>query len=228
MIRLLIVEDNVKLSGNIVEYLSQEFEIIQAFNGEDAIDYLDSEECDLVVLDLMLPKVNGMTVLKHITKKTLNTGVIILTAKEELDDKLKAFKIGANDYLTKPFFMEELKARIYIILRSMGKVTNQNMISFNDLFIDTKKKKCFIISDGTEEDVELPEKLYRLLEYFLVNKGVMLFKEQIFDRICGFESDAATSIIEVYISQLRKKLMLYGYDKYLITKRGMGYIWELK
>lgn len=228
MIKILLVEDNIKLSENIVEYLSGEFEVKQIFNGEDAIDYLDCEECDLVILDLMLPKVDGMTILKHITKKNLNTGVIILTAKEELDEKLKAFKIGANDYLTKPFYMEELKARIYIILKSLGKVTNQNTISFNDLNIDTKKKKCFIIIDGIEEEIELSEKLFRLLEYFLVNKGVMLFKEQIFDRICGFDSDAGTSIIEVYISQLRKKLMQYGYDKYLTTKRGMGYIWELK
>ena len=175
---------------------------------------------DVVILDLMLPEVGGMTVLKHISDKCLNTGVIILTAKEELGDKLKAFNLGANDYLTKPFFMEELKARIHAILKSMGKVKTANILEFKDLKIDMKTKKIYI----GDNEVELNEKLYKLLEYLVLNKGILLFKEQIFDNICGYNSDAATEIIEVYISRLRKQLNIYGYGKYLVTKRGMGYI----
>lgn len=161
-----------------------------------------------------------MTVLKYISDKCLNTGVIILTAKEELGDKLKAFNLGANDYLTKPFFMEELKARITAILKSMGKVKTANILEFKDLKIDMKTKKIFI----EDNEIELNEKLYKLLEYLVLNKGVLLFKEQIFDNICGYNSDAATEIIEVYISRLRKQLNSFGYGKYLVTKRGMGYI----
>lgn len=132
----------------------------------------------------------------------------------------KAFNLGANDYLTKPFFMEELKARINSILKSMGKVKRANLLEFKDMQIDMKVKKVYI---GTNE-LELNEKLYKLLEYMVINKGVLLFKEQIFDNVCGYNSDAATEIIEVYISRLRKQLGTFGYGKYLITKRGMGYL----
>ncbi len=222
MIKVLLVEDNIKISENIYEYLKEEFEIEPIYNGEEAIDLLDLYDYDVVVLDLMLPGVDGMTVLNHISKNCMNTGVIILTAKEELGDKLKAFNLGANDYLTKPFFMEELKARINVILKSMGKIKDLTTLQFKNMEMDMKTKKAYI----DNEELELNEKLYKLLEYLVVNKGILLFKEQIFDNICGYNSDASTEIIEVYISRLRKLLSRYGYDKYLITKRGMGYIMD--
>ncbi len=220
MIKILLVEDNMEISKNIEEYFKDEFEIKAVYDGADALDNLELYSYDVVILDLMLPEVGGMTVLKYISDKCLNTGVIILTAKEELGDKLKAFNLGANDYLTKPFFMEELKARINAILKSMGKVKTANILEFKDLKIDMKTKKIYI----NDNEVELNEKLYKLLEYLVLNKGVLLFKEQIFDNICGYNSDAATEIIEVYISRLRKQLNNFGYGKYLVTKRGMGYI----
>ena len=220
MVKILVVEDNIEISKNIEEYFQKEFEITAVYNGADALDNLQIYNYDVVILDLMLPEVGGMTVLKYISDKCLNTGVIILTAKEELGDKLKAFNLGANDYLTKPFFMEELKARITAILKSMGKVKTANILEFKDLKIDMKTKKIFI----EDNEIELNEKLYKLLEYLVLNKGVLLFKEQIFDNICGYNSDAATEIIEVYISRLRKQLNSFGYGKYLVTKRGMGYI----
>ncbi|MFL0168241.1 response regulator transcription factor [Candidatus Clostridium helianthi] len=220
MIKVLLVEDNIEISQNIVEYFRDELEIKAVYNGSDAMECLSIYNYDIVILDLMLPEVSGMSVLSHISKNCLNTGVIILTAKEELGDKLKAFNLGANDYLTKPFFMEELKARINSILKSMGKVKRANLLEFKDMQIDMKVKKVYI---GTNE-LELNEKLYKLLEYMVINKGVLLFKEQIFDNVCGYNSDAATEIIEVYISRLRKQLGTFGYGKYLITKRGMGYL----
>ena len=220
MVKVLLVEDNIEISKNIEEYFEKEFEITAVYNGADALDNLDIYSYDVVILDLMLPEVGGMTILKYISDKCLNTGVIILTAKEELGDKLKAFNLGANDYLTKPFFMEELKARINAILKSMGKVKTANILEFKDLKIDMKTKKIYI----DDNEIDLNEKLYKLLEYLVLNKGVLLFKEQIFDNICGYNSDAATEIIEVYISRLRKQLNTFGYGKYLITKRGMGYI----
>ena len=220
MVKVLLVEDNIEISKNIEEYFEKEFEITAVYNGADALDNLEIYSYDVVILDLMLPEVGGMTILKYISDKCLNTGVIILTAKEELGDKLKAFNLGANDYLTKPFFMEELKARINAILKSMGKVKTANILEFKDLKIDMKTKKIYI----DDNEIDLNEKLYKLLEYLVLNKGVLLFKEQIFDNICGYNSDAATEIIEVYISRLRKQLNTFGYGKYLITKRGMGYI----
>lgn len=168
----------------------------------------------------MLSEVDGMTVLNYISKKNLNTEVIVLTAKEDLGDKLKAFNLGANDYLTKPFFMEELKARINAILKSMGKIKRANIIELRDMHIDMKARVAYI----KETELELNEKLYTLLEYLMINKGGLLVKEQIFDNICGYDSDASTEIIEVYMSRLRKQLASFGYDRYVVTKRGMGYI----
>ncbi len=220
MIKVLLVEDNLKISENIVEYLKTDMNIQAVYNGEDAIEYLNAGSFDIVILDLMLPEIDGMSVLNYISKKGLNTGVIVLTAKEELGDKLKAFNLGANDYLTKPFFLEELKARVNAILKSMGKIKKPNLIEFKDMHIDMKTKTAYI----GEEKLELNEKLYTLLQYLMINKGVLLFKEQIFDNVCGYDSDASTEIIEVYISRLRKILASYNYDKYLITKRGMGYL----
>ncbi|MFR5264838.1 response regulator transcription factor [Clostridium sp.] len=220
MIKVLLVEDNVKIVENIEEYFKGELYISSVYDGKDAIAYLDSCDYDIVILDLMLPEVNGMSVLRHISNKNINVGVIVLTAKEELGDKLKAFDLGANDYLTKPFYMEELKARINAILKSMGKIKSSNILQLKDLEINMKTKKVSI----KDEEIEFNEKLYNLLEYLILNKGVMLFKEQIFDNICGYNSDASIEIIEVYMSRLRKQLSKFNYDKYIVTKRGMGYI----
>lgn len=122
--------------------------------------------------------------------------------------------------MTKPFFLEELKARVNAILKSMGKIKKPNLIEFKDIYIDIKTKTVYI----GEEKLELNEKLYTLLQYLMINKGVLLFKEQVFDNVCGYDSDASTEIIEVYISRLRKILGAYNYDKYLINKRRMGYL----
>ena len=224
--RILLVEDNKKLSDSVCDYLSPEFEVTAVYDGADAIAYYDYEEYDLVVLDLMLPKVDGISVLRHIKSNNRHSGVIILTAKEALDDKLVAFELGTNDYLTKPFYMEELKARIYAVLRSIGKLSNVNQISFKDLYIDLNQQKCMMHRGQEVVEIALQEKLLRLLEYFLINRNTLLFKNQIFSRICGIDSDAGESIIEVYVSMLRKKLAPYGYDKYIVTKRGMGYIFN--
>ena len=226
MFKILLVEDNKKLSQSIYDYLSAEFEVTAVYDGADAIAYFDYDEYDLVVLDLMLPNVDGISVLRHIKSQNKSVGVIILTAKEGLDDKLTAFEIGTNDYLTKPFYMEELKARLYAVLRSIGKLETVNKIAFKDLYIDLTQQKCMIHTDGGNVEIPLQEKLLRLLEYFMINRNTLLFKNQIFSRICGIDSDAGESIIEVYVSMLRKKLAPYGYDKYIVTKRGMGYIFN--
>lgn len=220
MIKVLLVEDNEKISENILEYFENEMDIKNVYNGRDAIDYLELYDFDIIILDLMLPEIDGMGVLNHMSKKGIDTAVIVLTAKEELGDKLKAFNLGANDYLTKPFYMEELKARIIAILKSIGKIKSSNLLQFKDMEVNMKTKRVYI----KDVEIELNEKLYNLLEYLIMNKGVLLFKEQIFDNICGYNSDASTEIIEVYMSRLRKNLSKYGYDKYIVTKRGMGYL----
>ena len=171
----------------------------------------------------MLPGINGLDILKSI-RKNIETPVLILTAKEELDDKVKAFEIGANDYLTKPFYMEELVARVYAILRTTGKLKNKNVLQFKDLHVDINEKRVFI----NDCEIELQNKQFNLLEYFLLNKGCILLKEQIYDRIWGLDSDSTIEIVEVYVSNLRKKLSKFGYDKYIKTKRKVGYIFDDK
>ncbi|MFR8868743.1 response regulator transcription factor [Paraclostridium sordellii] len=222
--KILVVEDNTKLLGSIVKELEKHFQVESTSNGEEAYYLIKQNIYDLVVLDLMLPGMDGIQILEGIRKTNEDILVLILTAKESLDDKVKAFMIGANDYLTKPFYMEELVARIYAMLRTKGKLDNKNTLEFKDLKLDLNKKKVTI--EGNE--IELANKQFNLLEYLLLNKGTILLKEQIFDRIWGLDSDSTIDIVEVYISNIRKKLSTYGYHKYIVTKRRVGYMFDDK
>lgn len=222
--KVLIVEDNFKLLGELKKELDNHFETDVCSLGEDAIYNIKQNIYDLIILDLMLPDMSGIDVLKTIRNEGINTLVLILTAKESLDDKVGAFEIGANDYLTKPFYMEELVARVYAMLRTNGKIKKDNQIVFKDLKLDTNSKTAFI----KEEDLKLQNKQFNLLEYFIINKGTILLKEQIYDRVWGIDSDATIEIVEVYVSNLRKKLSKYGYENYIKTKRKVGYIFDDK
>lgn len=222
--KILVVEDNTKLLDSIVKELEKHFQVESTSNGEEAYYLIKQNIYDLVVLDLMLPGMDGIQILEGIRKTNEDILVLILTAKESVDDKVKAFMIGANDYLTKPFYMEELVARIYAMLRTKGKLDNKNTLEFKDLKLDLNKKKVTI--EGNE--IELANKQFNLLEYLLLNKGTILLKEQIFDRIWGLDSDSTIDIVEVYISNIRKKLSTYGYDKYIVTKRRVGYMFDDK
>ena len=162
MIKVLLVEDHIKISQNIKTYLEDEFEVMPVYSAEEAKLYLAAESYDLIILDLMLPGEDGMSVLKYLEQKQITVGVIVLTAKEDLGDKLKAFNLGAHDYVTKPFFMEELKARMNVVLKGLGKITKANLLTFKELTLDTSKKSVTIKG----EIVEMNEKNYHLLEYF--------------------------------------------------------------
>ena len=221
---ILVIEDDSSIQELIVELLSsQGYNVDFASDGLEGISKFKQGNYDLIILDIMIPGINGLDILKSI-RKNIETPVLILTAKEELDDKVKAFEIGANDYLTKPFYMEELVARVYAILRTTGKLKNKNVLQFKDLHVDINEKRVFI----NDCEIELQNKQFNLLEYFLLNKGCILLKEQIYDRIWGFDSDSTIEIVEVYVSNLRKKLSKFGYDKYIKTKRKVGYIFDDK
>ena len=222
--KVLIVEDNKILLESVVEELSKHFETEKCEDGEEALYLVNQNIYDLVILDLMLPNINGFDILKKMRVNNIDTPVLILTAKETLDDKVEAFTIGANDYLTKPFYMEELVARVYAILRTNGKIKERNGLEFKSLYLDTLEKRVYI----EKEEIKLQNKQFNLLEYFVLNKGSILLKEQIYDRIWGIDSDATIEIVEVYVSNLRKKLSKYGYDKYIKTKRKVRYIFDDK
>ena len=222
--KVLVVEDNIKLLKSILDELNTHFETESCSDGEEALYMIEQNIYDLIVLDLMLPNLSGIEILKSMREKFIDTPVLILTAKESLNDKVKAFEIGANDYLTKPFYMEELVARIYAILRTNGKMQDRNSIDFRDLHLDLNKRRVFV----KDEEIELQNKQFNLLEYLLLNKGSILLKEQIYDRVWGIDSDVTIEIVEVYISHLRKKLSIYGYDKCIKTKRKVGYMFDDK
>jgi two-component system response regulator CiaR len=144
----------------------------------------------------------------------------MLTAKDGISDKIQGFKAGADDYLVKPFHREELLLRLEAIVRRSGGELKENTLTFKDLKLNIKNKTAFI----WDEPVKLNGKQFDLLEYLLNNKNIILTKEQIFDRIWGFESDTSTTVVEVYASNLRKSLKKFGYDSYIKTFRGLGYM----
>ncbi|CEK38389.1 MAG: response regulator transcription factor [Paraclostridium sordellii] len=222
--RILVVEDNTVLADTIKEELSRnvnlDVEVLN--NGEDALYDIERSIYDIIILDIMLPDLSGIEILRIIRNKGIKTPVIILTAKEELDDKVGAFSIGANDYVTKPFYMEELVARVYAVLRTTGSISNENILEFKDLKMNLDSRTVYI---GNQE-IELYKKQFDILEYFLMNKKQVLLKEQIYDRIWGIDCDIPIEIVEVHISGLRKSLLSSGYNKYIKTKRGIGYIFD--
>lgn len=218
--KLLIIEDDQHLSETIRETAQVMFETTQAFDGEEGLFLASQNIFDIIILDIMLPGLNGYEVLEQLRRQSITTPVILLTAKDGIDDKIHGFKKGADDYLVKPFHREELLLRLEALVRRTVGDFREQTLRFKDLNMNTKNCQ---VSIG-DEIIKLQGKQYDLLEYLLNNRNMILTKEQIFDRIWGFDSDTSTSVVEVYASNLRKSLKKYGYDKYIKTFRGMGYM----
>ncbi|EOS7903940.1 response regulator transcription factor [Enterococcus hirae] len=220
MINLLIVEDEATLSDNIKEILSDLGEITQIYDGEEGLFEAETGVYDLILLDLMLPGKNGYEILAELRKKNIQTPVLILTAKDGLEDKITGFQKGADDYLTKPFYREELIMRVKALLkRSLG-LFSENQIVYKNITCNLAMKEVTI----DDEILSIQGKEFDLLVYFIQNKGVILTKEQIFDRIWGFDSDTTITVVEVYMSHLRKHLKPSGADQFFKTLRNVGYI----
>ena len=219
MIKILLIEDDLSLSNSVFDFLDDFADVMQVFDGEEGLYEAESGIYDLILLDLMLPEKNGFQVLKELREKGNTTPVLIMTAKEGLDDKGHGFELGADDYLTKPFYLEELKMRIQALLKRSGKLTNNNLL-YGDVTVDTSTNTT-TVGDKT---VELLGKEFDLLVYFLQNQNVILPKSQIFDRIWGFDSDTTISVVEVYVSKIRKKLKGTQFVDNLQTLRSVGYI----
>ena len=218
--KLLIIEDDHTLSDTIKETTQEMFHTEQAFDGEEGLFLAEQNIFDCIILDIMLPYLNGYEVLKKLRSQNITTPVIMLTAKDGIGDKIQGFKAGADDYLSKPFHREELLLRLEAIVRRSGGELKQNTLSFKDLKLNIKNKTAYL----GEEPVKLNGKQFDLLEYLVNNKNIILTKEQIFDRIWGFESDTSTTVVEVYASNLRKTLKKFNYDHYIKTFRGLGYM----
>ena len=220
MIKLLVVEDEVTLADNIKEILTDIGEITLDYDGEEGLFEAESGVYDLILLDLMLPGKNGYEVLAALREQNIQTPVLILTAKDGLEDKVTGFQKGADDYLTKPFYREELILRVKALLkRSLG-LYDENTLTYGTLTCDLAKNEV------RYQDTPLPiqGKEFELLLYFIQNKGVIITKEQIFDRIWGFDSETTITVVEVYMSHLRKHLKPSGMDQRFKTLRNVGYI----
>ncbi|WP_303953126.1 response regulator transcription factor [Streptococcus vestibularis] len=219
MIKILLVEDDLSLSNSVFDFLDDFADVMQVFDGDEGLYEAESGVYDLILLDLMLPEKDGFTVLKELREQGITTPVLIMTAKESLDDKGHGFELGADDYLTKPFYLEELKMRIQALLKRSGKF-DQNTFSFGDVCVNLSTNSTYV----GDKEVELLGKEFDLLVYFLQNQNVILPKPQIFDRLWGFDSDTTVSVVEVYVSKIRKKLKGTDFAANLQTLRSVGYI----
>lgn len=220
-----MVEDEEQLSEAVGELLEKQNYIVdRVFNGEDAVDNIISDIYDLVVLDIMIPKKNGLEVLKYIRTQGLDVPIILLTAKGEISDKITGLDLGADDYLAKPFAAEELLARIRALLRRKGEINFDNLISFEDVSLDIGTLKL----KKDDNEITLTAKESALIELLIKKSGIVAGKEEIINKIWGYESDADDNNVEVYITFLRKKLKFLKSDVSIKAIRNAGYILCLK
>lgn len=222
--KLLLCEDEKPLSNALTAILKRNnYSVDAVYNGEDALDYILSDEAayDAVILDIMMPKKDGLTVLKEIRAKGKSVPVLILTAKTEIDDKVKGLDLGADDYLTKPFASEELLARIRSITRRSGEV-KENTLRFRDLSLDRDR---FELS-APKGSLPLTSKEFQIMEAFMLNPSTVLSPEKLMDRIWGFDSETEINVVWTYISYLRKKLKKLDSKVNIKVVRNVGYMLE--
>lgn len=220
MLKLLVVEDNASLLESIKQILSDEFEVDTTDNGDDGLFMAMQNIYDTIILDVMLPGMDGFEIVKKMRMEKNHTSVLFLTAKDGLEDRVRGLEMGGDDYLVKPFQAPELKARIRALLRRSGLLSVEESMTYRGIKLQGKEKEILI--DG--DPIKLTMKQYELLEYFIQNQGKILTREQIFDRIWGFDSDTTIAIVEVFVHHLRKKLETYSYHKDIQTVRGIGYM----
>ena len=218
--RLLVVEDEKKLNDLITKKLEKEYYGVDScFDGEEAIRYVEGTVYDAIILDIMLPKLDGFEVIKRIRAKKNKVPILLLTARDNIDDKVKGLDYGADDYLVKPFIFEELMARIRVLLRR-NSGNADNVVTIANLKVDLDAKTVF--RDGVL--IKLSGREYSILEYLIRNKGKILPRERIEDHIWNYEYEGGTNVIDVYIRYLRKKIDDSYTPKLIHTIRGLGYV----
>ena len=221
--RVLIVEDEYSLAELVAERLKKErYTVDVSYDGEDGLYNALTGIYDLILLDIMLPKKDGLEILRELRAEGITSKVIMLTAKGELEDKLKGFGEGANDYVPKPFHIDELVARINAQLR--GTAVVKDKLEFGNIVLDYDLPG--VVNKETGESIKINNKEFQLLEYFMMNHSQVLSKDMIFDRIWGMDNDSLSNNLEAYISFVRKKLRVLEADVTIKTIRNMGYRME--
>ena len=215
--KILVVEDGIDLNNVIVKHLKKDgYSVDSAFNGEEAMDFTAVARYDLIVLDIMMPVMDGLTFLQKSRAAKLATPVLILTAKDEVDDVVKGLDAGADDYLVKPFNFKELLTRARTLIhRNSGSAANE--IYAGELKIDLSKKSVELGG----QSIELTGKEYEILEFLMLNKGRILTRDQIKEHVWDFDYTGGSNVIDVLVKNIRKKL---GECEIIQTKRGLGYV----
>lgn len=224
--RILIVEDEFKIADVIASRLRKENYIVDVFgNGEEGLDNALTNIYDLIILDVMLPKVDGFKILEEIRREKINAKVIMLTAKSMIEDKLTGFNNGANDYLTKPFHIDELVARVNAQLRMDNVQVQKDYVEAGDLRLNIKNTTLTCTTNN--ESIEVVCKEFMLLEYLMKNQNQVLQKEQLYEKIWGVDNESESNNLEAYLSFIRKKIKIIGSNVQIKAIRGLGYKLEV-
>ena len=217
--RILIIEDEKEIADGVQKILKKEgYQVDKVYDGLSGLDYILSGVYDLILLDIMLPKINGLDILKNARNEGIKIPVILLTARSQVDDKILGLDSGADDYLTKPFDAGELLARIRARTRSVSEKDGNQLIAYDICLEKSTYKLC-----GHEKSVKLANKEYQLLEYLMMNKGQILSRDMLMTKVWGVNEEADYNSLEVYISFLRKKLRFVGVKASIVTTKGVGY-----
>ena len=218
--KLLLVEDEIQLSEALSQILiKNNYSVDAVYDGDDGLNYGLTDIYDVIILDIMLPKLNGLQVLRMLRKKEISTPIILLTAKDSVEDKVTGLDLGADDYLPKPFSSEELLARLRALTRRKGEIINDNILDFGDIRLDlsTYDLEC------KNNSITLTLKEFDILHYFMQRPKSIVSKDDLITKLWGFDSEADHNNIEVYISFLRKKLTHIDSSVKISTIRRVGY-----
>lgn len=220
--RILLAEDEKELSNALMAILKHNnYSADAVYDGADALDYALSENYDVIILDIMMPKMSGLEVLEQVRKQGIHTPILMLTAKSEIEDRIQGLDMGADDYLSKPFAMGELLARV----RAMGRRKSEftpNLIEAGNI---TLNKENFELSNG-QSALRLGNKEYQMMEMLMVNSRRLISTEQFMEHIWGYDAEAEINVVWVYISYLRKKLLSLNANVKIKAVRGVGYTLE--
>lgn len=223
--RILLVEDEFNLAEAISHILSKNKYIVDVkYDGESGLDYALSDVYDLIILDIMLPKIDGITILENIRKENLDVPVLLLTAKSDVSDKVFGLDKGADDYLSKPFEKEELLARIRALTRRKGNISLSNTLVFGDISLDITNLSL----ECNNENITITLKEKEVLELLIKREGLITSKDYMIEKLWGFDSFAEDNHVEVYISFVRKKLKYLKSNVQIKTLRGLGYKLEVE
>lgn len=216
MKNILIIEDDEKIRRILQLELTHEgYKVDTAIDGDDGIDKFNSNKYDLILLDLMLPKLSGEEVCKNIRSMS-EIPIIVITAKDQIKNKIELLDMGADDYITKPFNIDELFARMRVAFRNKSNYKSKDFLIYKNLKLDLQQKKFYI----DNQEISITKREFALLEYFLINRELVLSREKILENIWGFDYEGDDKIVDVYINTLRKKMK----KNYIETVRGFGYI----